>query len=57
MHPSDVSFFYQLLFSYKINPQSKLFLGYSSGYGAAENRPLSIRNRTGFLKAGYAWVF
>lgn len=54
---SDESFFYQLLFSYKINPQSKLFLGYSSGYGAAENRPLSIRSRTGFLKAGYAWVF
>ncbi len=54
---SDESFFYQLLFSYKINPQSKLFLGYSSGYGASENRPLSIRSRTGFLKAGYAWVF
>lgn len=49
--------FYQLLFSYKINPQSKLFLGYSSGYGGTETRPLTIRNRTAFLKAGYAWVF
>lgn len=54
---STESFFYQLLFSYKINPQSKFFLGYSSGYGGIENRPLVIRSRTGFLKAGYAWVF
>lgn len=54
---STESLFYQLLISYRINPQSKLFLGYSSGYGGAENRPLTIRNRTAFLKAGYAWVF
>ncbi len=51
------SFSYQLLFSYKLNPQSKFFLGFSSGYGASENRPLRIQNRTGFLKMGYAWVF
>ncbi len=54
---STESFFYQLLFSYKINPQSKLFLGYSSGYGSVNEHPLRIQNRTGYLKVGYSWVF
>lgn len=54
---SSEEFYYQLLFSYKLNPQSKLFLGYSSGYDSINERPLSIQRRTGFLKMGYAWVF
>lgn len=54
---SSESFFYQLLFSYKINPQSKVFLGYSSGYDGINETPLRIQNRTGYLKIGYAWVF
>lgn len=54
---STESFFYQLLFSYKLNPQSKFFLGYSSGYGGINNRSVAIQSRTGFLKLGYAWVF
>ena len=54
---STESLFYQLLFSYKVNPQSKLFLGYSSGYGGMNGNPLTIQNRTGYLKVGYSSVF
>ena len=48
--------FTQMLFSYKINPQTVLFLGYSDnsygdgGYGLRQN------DRTFFVKLGYAWV-
>lgn len=56
LNSSTESFFYQLLFSYKINPQSKLFLGYSSGYEGINQHPLQIQTRTGYLKVGYAWV-
>jgi hypothetical protein len=55
--PVMQEFFYQLLFSYKINPQSKVFLGYSSDYQRINERPLKIQNRTGYFKIGYAWVF
>jgi len=54
---SSEQVYYQLLFLYKLNPQSKLFLGYSSGYDSINERPLSIQRRSGFLKVGYAWVF
>jgi hypothetical protein len=48
--------FTQLLFSYKINPQTVLFLGYTdSGIGTA-NIDLTRASRTFFLKIGYAIV-
>ena len=48
--------FTQLLFSYKINPQTVLFLGYTdSGIGTA-NIDLTRASRTFFLKIGYALV-
>jgi hypothetical protein len=48
--------FTQLLFSYKINPQTVLFLGYTdSGIGTA-NIDLTRTGRTFFLKLGYALV-
>jgi hypothetical protein len=48
--------FTQLLFSYKINPQTVLFLGYTdSGIGTA-NIDLTRAGRTFFLKIGYALV-
>jgi hypothetical protein len=45
----------QILFSYKINPQTALYLGYSDNYLGT---PASLRqvDRTLFLKIGYAWV-
>jgi hypothetical protein len=48
--------FTQLLFSYKINPQTVLFLGYTdNGIGTA-NIDLTRASRTFFLKIGYALV-
>ena len=48
--------FVQLLFSYKINPRTVLFLGYSDNYQADQDIRLTQLNRTLFLKIGYAWV-
>jgi hypothetical protein len=49
--------FSQVLFSYKINPQTVLFLGYSDDYYGYSYIPgLKQNNRTLFLKIGYALV-
>ena len=55
-HASDL--FNQLLFSYKVNPQTVLFLGYSDNYRGEERAidRLPQTNRTLFLKLGYALV-
>jgi hypothetical protein len=49
--------FTQLLFSYKINPQTVLFLGYSDNYDDSDRKAVIRTDRTFFLKIGYAWVF
>lgn len=46
----------QLLFSYKVNPQTVVYLGYSDGHRAASGFPLTQEERTFFAKIGYAWV-
>ena len=51
----DQSFFNQLLFSYKINPPTVLFLGYSDNYLGDKQVNLTQQDRTLFLKIGYAW--
>ncbi|HYN19953.1 MAG TPA: hypothetical protein VE078_03260, partial [Thermoanaerobaculia bacterium] len=48
--------FNQLLFSYKLNPQTVLFAGYSDNSLGTERVDLTRDNRTFFLKLGYAWV-
>jgi hypothetical protein len=56
--------FTQLLFSWKLNPQTMLFLGYSDNRigwqdeSLAEDARLGLRqaDRTVFLKIGYAWL-
>ncbi len=50
------SLFSQVLFSYKINPQTMLFLGYSDDHYGIGYIPLKQTNRTFFLKIGYALV-
>jgi hypothetical protein len=50
------SLFTQMLFSYKVNPRTVLFLGYSDN---AQNDPsfrLLRTDRTFFVKIGYAWT-
>lgn len=49
-------FFTQILFSYKVNPQTVLFLGYNDDYYGYRDIPLCQNNRTLFLKIGYALV-
>lgn len=52
------SLFPQVLFSYKINPQTVLFVGYSSTRLADDTSVDLIENdRTLFVKIGYAWLF
>jgi hypothetical protein len=48
--------FNQLLFSYKLNPQTVLFAGYSDNSFADDRIDLTRTSRTFFLKVGYAWV-
>ncbi|MFC1693501.1 DUF5916 domain-containing protein [Candidatus Latescibacterota bacterium] len=61
---NTTTMFSQILFSYKINPQTVFFLGYSDNY---RNRnyldergefddSLTQTNRTLFTKIGYAWL-
>jgi hypothetical protein len=46
----------QLLYSYKMNPQTVLFLGYSDQYVDDDNLDgLTVSDRSLFLKIGYAW--
>ena len=54
--PLERHLFSQVLFSYKINPQTVLFLGYSDNYYGYGHIPLKQANRTLFLKIGYALV-
>ncbi len=54
--PTDFkSFFSQFLFSYKINPRTMLFVGYSDNYQGGPEYPLTQGDRTIFGKVGYAW--
>ncbi|MBN1940019.1 MAG: carbohydrate binding family 9 domain-containing protein, partial [Candidatus Aminicenantes bacterium] len=53
---SSRDLFAQFLFSYKINPQTLLFLGYSDNSFGARGIDLVRYDRTLFFKIGYAWV-
>lgn len=46
----------ELLFSYKLNPRTVLFLGYSDNHQANDRFDLTQTNRAIFMKLGYAWV-
>lgn len=48
------TFFTQFLFSYKINPQTVLFLGYSDNYLGMTGIDVTRTDRTFFVKIGYA---
>lgn len=49
--------FAQLLFSYKLNPQTLVLAGYSDARAAATGASLAPAGRTFFLKLGYALLF
>jgi hypothetical protein len=48
--------FTQFLFSYKINPQTVFYLGYSDSSSGDDRVDLRRTDRTLFLKIGYAWL-
>jgi hypothetical protein len=48
--------FTQLLFSYKVNPQTVIFVGYSDNSEAYNGTGFTQADRTFFVKLGYAWV-
>ncbi len=59
--PEERDLFSQLLFSYKVNPLTALYVGYTDeqlGYQelALEEVPLTRASRTIFFKIGRAWV-
>jgi hypothetical protein len=56
LEASERQLFTQLLFSYKINPQTVFFLGYSDNRFADQAIDLTLRDRTLFFKLGYAWL-
>jgi hypothetical protein len=54
--PEEQRLFTQLLFSYKLNPRTVFFLGYSDNSFANQDYGLTRGDRTIFAKIGYAWV-
>ena len=54
--PESKSLFTQFLFSYKLNPQTVLFIGYSDNHFGGREYGLTQADRTLFVKIGYAWV-
>ncbi|NQT27793.1 carbohydrate binding family 9 domain-containing protein [candidate division KSB1 bacterium] len=54
--PRSKGLFTQFLFSYKINPQTVFFLGYSDDYYGDNQIDMTQTNRTIFAKLGYAYM-
>ncbi len=52
----DKTIFTRFLFSYKLNPQTVLFLGYSDNHLGYSGIDITQQNRTFFMKIGYAWL-
>ena len=48
--------FVQYLFSYKVNPQTVVFAGYTDSQIGDDSIDLLRANRTFFVKLGYAWL-
>jgi hypothetical protein len=57
VEPKTEQLFTQLLYSYKLNPQTVVFVGYSDSSLGTSDIGLTRANRTLFIKLGYAWLF
>jgi hypothetical protein len=53
--PEYKHFFSQFLFSYKLNPRTVLFLGYSDNALGTQDYRLTRSDRTIFMKVSYSW--
>jgi hypothetical protein len=56
VEPEEETLFTQLLFSYKLNARTVLFLGYSDNQRGLQDVALTRTDRTFFVKLGYAWI-
>lgn len=56
VEPRTNTIFTQFLFSYKLNPQTVLFLGYSDNYLGKTGVDITQTDRTFFVKLGYGWT-
>ncbi len=56
VEPATETLFTQLLFSYKLNARTVLFLGYADNQLGLADVDLTRTDRTLFLKLGYAWI-
>jgi hypothetical protein len=54
--PLSTQLFTQILFSYKVNPRTVFYLGYSDNHEGYQDIALAQANRAVFMKIGYAWV-
>lgn len=54
--PEHRGLFTQLLFSYKLNPRTVLFVGYSDNSVGTRDDGFTVSDRTIFAKVGYARV-
>ncbi|MFC2166353.1 sugar-binding protein [Acidobacteriota bacterium] len=54
--PNTNTIFTQFLFSFKLNPQTVFFLGYSDNYFGMTGLDITQSDRTFFVKIGYAWT-
>jgi len=55
VEPETRGLFTQFLFSYKLNPRTVLFIGYTDNSLGFQRISLTRTTRTFFLKIGYAW--
>jgi hypothetical protein len=56
IEPISERLFTQILLSYKLNPRTVFYLGYSDNHKGYQDIALTQTNRAVFLKIGYAWV-
>ena len=55
--PEEQEFLSQILLSYKINPHTAFYVGYTDNYFGDSDTDVTQTDRGLFAKIGYAWVF
>jgi len=55
--PEEQELLTQILLSYKVNPHTALYIGYSDNYYGDDNTDVTQTERSLFAKIGYAWMF
>ncbi len=55
--PEEQEFLSQILLSYKINPRTAFYVGYTDNYFGDHNTDITQTDRSLFAKIGYAWMF